>query len=210
MSRDRREKFGFLTPDAAPDDLLCRSFSIPNDSRWLGNFMGALLYLCESENWTLYGNLTPDESAAAYQDIFDQGFFGTNSCEMTPAPYWDEASDVDASDPSDAQPWYGVVEDILAPPDGITFEENAAIWIFTGFIAYSGEVGAAIYFRTIAPKFVLAFKRQDVGETLRVILDAQDYGTADLSTVGVGEILNFPVVANPATDTHDLYVIKTG
>ena len=212
MSRNRRDNFGFLTPDEAPDDLLCRSFSIPNDSRWLGNFMGALLDLCESENWRAYGTLSPDEAAAAYQAIFDAGYAGETVCEVGEigTPYWDTDADVNASEPADEQTWYGEVTNPDAPADELDFVENAIVWTFTGLLALaSAEIAfaPAILFHTLAPRFIIAMRTADVAEVFRIVVNGQDYARVDTTGHASGEIINQTIVIDEPTDDNVLLIL---
>jgi len=202
---------GYLTPSETPEERLCRSFSIPNSPEWLGVFMGACYVLTQESSWRKHGLLTPEECAAIAQIWFDDAFYGTTVCQtMVQTPYWDSETSVDDEAPSDDQPWYGFIEDFLAPIEGLTFVENAAVWVITGFVAYAATPGAAIFFRTVARRFVLAVQVQDVGEIIRVVVDASDY---HIDTAGhdVGEIIELDVlVTDPDLETHDIYVINTG
>lgn len=214
MSRHTLYDSGYLTPDEAPDDLRCRSFSIPNDPRWLGNFMGAIYPLTQPENWRPYGTLTPDEAAAAYSEIFDAGYASTrDTCDVDiQTPFWDEASDVDDSEPADMQPWYGQVTNPTAPAAELDFVENALVWIFTGLIAAATpEIGfaPAILFHTIAPKFIIAQKRGDFAEIIRIVVDGQDAAVIDTSSYSAGDIIETPIIADPALDSHDLLILAT-
>jgi len=206
---------GFLTTDAPEDsDLLCRSFSIPNDTRWLGNFMGALMALQDERNWKPYGEMTPEECAEAYAEIIREalpgtlGFCPTNDA---PTPYWDEDTDVDDQEPADEQEWYGYVPVPDDPPEELTFIENFAIWGLTGFIAFaSWEVGfaPAVVFYTIAPKFVLAFKRGDVGEVIRIIIDANEAVTIDTSANIPGDVIRVPVIAGDDPASRKITIVQ--
>lgn len=198
---------GYLTPDSVPDERICRSFSIPNDAAWLGVFMGALVPLLQESAWRQFGTMTPDECAAVWQDIF----FSFEEAACAPdveTPYWDDETDVGESAAADVQTWYGQVSDVLAPPDGLDFAENAAIWIFAGFLATSGDIGATIAFLTIAPKFVLAWKRGDVAELFRIVVDSADVTTIDTSSYSVGDVITLNVIGDPDLDTHQIYIIK--
>lgn len=200
--RDSDPLDGYLTPDEPSDDLLCRSFSIPNDTRWLGNFMGALLPLTDPNAWRQFGTLTPEEAAAAYAEIIEAGLPGQlNECPSTdvPAPYWDDAEDSDDTAPADEQPWYGRVE-------GATFVEELAIWGITAFIAYSGDLGAAITFKTLANQFVLVFKKGDLGGIIRVFVDAADQGTVDTYS-DANELLEKAYFGDPELEEHDILMV---
>lgn len=133
--------------------------------------------------------------------------------EDYPAPYWDSDEDVDDAMPADEQDWYGMVTNPSAPADELTFVENAVIWIITGFIALvlapSLPVGAAaaMTFRTLATRFTLAFRRGDIIEQIRIVIDAKDYGKVDTSTVAEGEIINVDINGLDDADFHDILLI---
>jgi len=201
--------FKFPTPGDIPETLGCRPFSIPSDPVWFALLMGAVIPLGVEENWYAWGDLTPAEAAAAWQELIDaayEGECGSGEAEF-PTPFWDEVTDVEDSEPAETEPWYGYVTDPDADPAELTFVESAAIWGITGFIAYSGDVGAALYFNTIAPSFVLAWRAADVGEIIRVVVDAVDYAYIDTDGLE-GELIELAIQPDEA-ESHDIYVIKT-
>ncbi len=132
-----------------------------------------------------------------------------------PAPYWDDETDADDEAPKETQDWYGLVEDAAAPPDELTFVQNAVIWLFTGFVLIAaspslvGSIGAAITFRTLANRFVLSFNKGDVREQIRVIIDAQDYGEVDTDDIEDGEVMEMTVNGLEDADFHDIMIITT-
>jgi len=135
--------------------------------------------------------------------------------ETVPAPYWDTDEDVDDEAPADDQDWYGMVTNPDAPADELTFVENAVIWILTGFIALvlapSLPVGAAaaMAFRTLATRFTLAFRRGDIIEQIRIIIDAKDYGTVNTGDVAVGEVIEVKINGLDEADFHDIMLVVT-
>lgn len=132
-----------------------------------------------------------------------------------PAPYWDNDGDVDDEMPIETQEWYGMVTNPTAPADELTFVENAVIWIFTGFIALvlapalPAGVAAGLTFRTLATRFTLAFRRGDIIEQIRIIIDAKDYGTVDTSTVAAGETIEIDVNGLDDAAFHDILLVVT-
>jgi len=132
-----------------------------------------------------------------------------------PAPYWDDDEDVDDEAPAEEQDWYGMVTNPSAPADELTFVENAVIWIFTGFIALvlapalPAGVAAGLAFRTLATRFTLAFRRGDIIEQIRIVIDAKDYGTVDTSTVAEGETITVDVNGLDEADFHDILLVVT-
>jgi len=130
-----------------------------------------------------------------------------------PAPYWDSDEDVDDEMPAEDQEWYGMVTNPDAAPDELTFVENAVIWIITGFIALvlspalPAGVAAGLAFRTLATRFTLAFRRGDIIEQIRIVIDAKDYGTVDTSTVAEGEIIEVQVNGLDEADFHDILLV---
>jgi hypothetical protein len=132
-----------------------------------------------------------------------------------PAPYWDSDEDVDDEMPAEDQEWYGMVTNPSAPANELTFVENAVIWIITGFIALvlspalPAGVAAGLAFRTLATRFTLAFRRGDIIEQIRIIIDAKDYGTVDTSTVAEGEIIEINVNGLEDLPMHDILLVVT-
>lgn len=197
----------YLTPDAPVTGRFCRSIIIPDDPAWVGAVDGALSQLAEAESWREFGDLSPEETAQDFLEILDDAW-SRPSCDLVPTPYWDTASDVDDEMPSDAQTWYGYVEDVDDDPS-LTFTEDATIWLFTGLVAYAGGIGAAIAFRTVAPSFVLKARGKTTPEIIRIWIDGVLAGEYD--TTGMeDQIIDMPVVADADLATHDVYVVKAG
>jgi len=132
-----------------------------------------------------------------------------------PAPYWDDDTDVETEAPIDEQTWYGQVLDAGAPPDEMTFSENAVIWLLTGFVALvssptlPGAVAAAVTFRTLASRFILAFHKGDIREQFRVIIDAEDYSTMDTDDIPDGEVGEMTINALTDAEFHDILIVVT-
>jgi len=105
------------------------------------------------------------------------------------------------------------VTDALAPADELTFVENVVIWLLTGFVAVAaaptlgGAAAAALFFRTTAVRFVLAFNRGDTDEIIRVVIDSADYGTVNTSDVAVGGIIELPINGLADLPNHDILII---
>jgi len=58
------KRWGWLTPNSpAPDELRCRSISVPDDIDLVAAVSGALLDLTKPYNWEQYGTMTPDEAS---------------------------------------------------------------------------------------------------------------------------------------------------
>lgn len=131
-----------------------------------------------------------------------------------PTPYWDDGTDVDDSLPIEEQDWYGEVTNPAAPADELTFVENAVIWLFTGFVAIAaaptlpGAAAAAIFFRTTAVRFTLAFNRGDVRELFRVVIDAVDYGEVDTIDLEYGDIVEIAVDGLEDLSEHDILLMR--
>lgn len=203
----------FITPPDIPTETDCATLQIPADKLWAGNLLNALLMLTQAWRWEQVNetDLTPAAAAEAWRVIVWQYLDTPLPCpNISPTPYWDDGSDVDDSFPWGTQPWYGEVTNPTAPADEITFVENAAIWIISGFVLYAGGIGAAITYHTIAPRFVLAWKRGDIGELWRVVVDAAEYQTVDTSGYTEGDVVTLSVLPDPDLTSHDITIIKTG
>lgn len=132
-----------------------------------------------------------------------------------PAPYWDEETDVEEEAPIDEQIWYGQVLDAGAPPDEMTFVQNVVVWLFTGFVLIAtsetgpGAIAAAVTFRTLASRFVLAFNKGDIREQFRVIIDAEDYSTLDSDDIPDGEVAEMTIDGLEDLEAHDILIVVT-
>jgi len=201
---------GFPTPDEPAGDPGYLLFYVP-DAVWAQYLLGACTPLGLEYNWYEAGSLLPEEACEAFRLIVQEAPYNLLNVASVPTPYWDDDSDVDDDDPPDLQPWYGYVTDPEAPADELTIVEQASIWAFTGFLAAATwEVGAApaILFNTIAPKFVLAVRRGDVGEIIRILIDGQDAAMVDTSSASAGDVIRVPIVANPELSTHDIMLVQ--
>ncbi len=205
MPEQQVRESGYLTPDNVPDERLCRSFSIPNDTAWLGTFMGALAPLLLEQAWRPYGELTPQECADEWQNIFFS--FQTACATNIPTPYWDEDEDVDDEMTPEEQIWYGEVEDPSAAPDELTFIEKASVIAFTGILAIAtAEVGfaPAIAFATIAPKMILAVRNGDAGRIIRIFIDgAKAYEGEDTGDNSITEVI---IAGDEELSEHQIYI----
>jgi len=169
---------GFPTPNSIPETSACRTFRVPADDEWLGLLMAAAMILTEEWAYYQWGELTPSEAAAAWQDIINQTYDGSfvDGCPSTPAPYWQDNSADDADDdaPPDDQPWYG---EIVAETN--TWQEQVGIWAITAFIALTATPAAAVAFLPFANRFVLAFKQHSVGAIVKVLIDGVELVKVD-------------------------------
>lgn len=118
--------------------------------------------------------------------------------EAIPTPYWDEAQDLDDEAPASTQTWYGIF-------DG-TFQETVENFVIAGFIAATGEIGGAVFFLTIAPKFRLAWKTGDLGGIVRVFIDAADAGTVNTFSETEG-IIEQDFVGDPDLEEHEVLIV---
>lgn len=193
----------FPVPVAPPvTDGLPVALCIP--ANWLPYFRGACQQLIQAKTYkgTDSEIAAAQSTAATIIAMMEEGVCAAGY----PTPYWDEGQDVDDDLPADTQPWYGEVTNPEAPPDELDFVEQAGIWGITGFIAYSGQIGAAIAFHSIAPAFVLAWHRGDIGEIWRVIVDAAEVGQVDTTSAAVNDVIEMPVAAGAGG--HDILLVK--
>jgi len=197
---------GFPTPTATPDETACRTFGIPASAEWLSVFMGALDALRNPYNWMeSIDGISADEAAEAFAQILDAAYGEVGSCEVVPAPWWDEESGDDSDDemPKDDQPWYG---QLVLVDDRLTFVENAFIYIVAGFIAYAGLPSAAIQFIPLARTFVVTMKTNPLGGIVRFLADGVEIGRTDTysltdGTADVSIIMPAPTGGFRAEDT---------
>lgn len=199
------------TPEDEPLETACWTISLPNNPAWWGIVYGKLLDLTDPEAFQVFdGGLDRIVVAAVFADALYDAMLNPDVCLTVPTPFWDEAQDLDDQAPADSQTWYGEVADPEAPADEISFADNVAIWAITGFIASTGDIGAAIAFNTIAPRFVLAWYRGDIGEIWRVIVNAAEYDRVDTTSAAPGDIIELDVLTDGETEVNEMYLIKVG
>jgi len=209
---------GYPTPVSIPEDTTCLTLEVPANEEWWGVVVGLLYSLILEWNWQQFeGGLDRDVVVARWQTMLENALDlaeTTNSCTPlinVPTPYWDEDIDVNDDAPVASQTWYGAVSDPEAVPAELDFVENAAIWAFTGFLAVATwEIGAApaILFNTVAPQFVLAVKRGEFAEIIRILVDGQDAVTVDTSAYTEGDVIRTNIVADPTFETHDIMLVQ--
>jgi len=202
---------GFPTPNEVPGNEGYLVFRFNGENDWAGLLLGAAQALTYEWNFYQWGALTPAEAAEAWRVIVQEAPYNLLTSSKIPTPFWDDDADVDDEAEPDEQTWYGTVSDPEAPPDELDFVENALVWIFTGFIAAATlEVGAApaILFRTIAPKFLIASKRGDLGEIIRIIVDGEEAARVDTSPYAPGEVIRTPIVADPDLAEHNVVIVQ--
>ena len=174
---------------------------------------GALLPMVYKNSWEQGELAISPEDASEASFLMLQEFWESECPTDVPTPYWDDDTSVDDEATPEAQEWYGEVTDALAPADELTFVENAVIWLLTGFVAVAaaptlgGAAAAALFFRTTAVRFVLAFNRGDTDEIIRVVIDSADYGTVNTADVAPGGIIELPINGLADLSTHDILII---
>lgn len=192
---------GYPTPNDTPEEQGCFTFRFPNSADYTGALLGALQPLTKAYNWYQWGVMTPQEAADAWYDIIADAEAQNYEaiCDPgIPTPYWDDVTDLDDSEPPQEQQWYGIF-------DG-TFQETIENFVIAGFIAYSGQVGAAVTFLTLAPQFRLAWKTGDLGGIIRVIIDGADAGTVNTFATEEG-VLERDYVGDPDEDEHRILMV---
>lgn len=75
-------RYGWLTPDSTPVEVVCRTLFIPNSEAWLAIVTGAILELSQPYNWEQFGTLTPDECATRMSIMLDEFTFQSGNCRM--------------------------------------------------------------------------------------------------------------------------------
>lgn len=184
---------GFPTPNEIPLDSAYLVFIFPNDEAFPQLILGALKPLSFSYNFYQWGDITPDEASEKFREIIEEAPYNLRE-EGVPAPYWDNAEDVDDEEPNSIQQWFGEMQ-------GLDFVPQVGIIAITGFLMYSGQIGAAIKFVTFAPSFALAWKKDGVGGAIRVFVDEVDMGLLD--TEGdPSEIIEKTFIGDPDLGSH--------
>lgn len=199
-------------PDVDPDDPDLEMILVEYNPAWTPVLMAACDQLLQYSSWAGAHNdkVRAVERAAVLKWLLQEPL---DISQEVPAPYWDTDEDVDDEMPVETQEWYGMVTNPSAPANELTFVENAVIWIFTGFIALvlapalPAGVAAGLAFRTLATRFTLAFRRGDIIEQIRIVIDAKDYGTVNTGDVAVGDVIEVTVNGLDDLPTHDILLV---
>lgn len=202
-------------PDVDPDDPDLEMILVQYNPEWAYVLSAAADQLMQYETWEGDHDakiLAVNRAATLKWLIQEPVDVGE---ENFPTPYWDSDEDVDDEMPVEDQDWYGMVTNPSAPADELTFVENAVIWILSGFIALvlapalPAGVAAGLAFRTLATRFTLAFRRGDIIEQIRIVIDAKDYGNVNTGDVAVGEVIEVQVNGLAEADFHDILLVVT-
>ena len=202
-----------IPPEVDPDEP--ETILVEYNPEWTPVLMAAVDQLIQYSSWA--GD--HDDKIMAVNRASNLQWMLQNPVEVgereIPAPYWDDDEDVDDEMPVEDQDWYGMVTNPTAPADELTFVEDATIWIISAFIALvlapalPAGVAAGLAFRTLATRFTLAFRRGDIIEQIRIVIDAQDYGTVNTGDVAEGEIIELQINGLDEADFHDILLVVT-
>ena len=62
---------GYITPDEAPDDTICRVLLIPNNPALIAAVVGAIGELAQAYNWDSIGGLSETDTAELMRIMWD-------------------------------------------------------------------------------------------------------------------------------------------
>ena len=153
------------TPDGTSLDSTRVSIVLPYAPSWIGLWIGAMLTLCEPENFQEFdGGMSRDDTAEIFREALYDALLLPDS-EQLPTPYWDDPEGDDAASGEDnpAFPFY----------------EDAAAFAIGGFVLYAAGIGAALQYWTVQQQFRVAVRKHDLGGALKVFLDGTFLGEYD-------------------------------
>jgi len=148
--------FRFLTPDFPPERRnYTRQLLIPATAEFLGLVNGALSELCQAHNWEIDGEMTEEEAAEFFLDMF-QGYLHN----VNEPPDWEAPDDLDGE------------------PEHIWYEDLAD-WIIQGFLAITFTPAAAVVYTATVPKLRIAIRTGNIGALFRVLINGVEVWTGD-------------------------------
>jgi len=203
---------GYPTPVSIPEETTCLTLQVPANAAWWALVTGLLTTLEMDFQWRQFeGGIDRDSAATRWQQMVDDALeiaATTDTCGVVtiPTPFWDSGTNVDDDLAPSEQIWYGRVTDLDNPTT--TFVEDAAIWGFAGLIAAAGLPAAAIAFTTVAPSFVVAIRRGDLGEVIRLYIDGDQAAEVDTSPETAGDIIRVTLAGDPDLSTHDIMIVN--
>lgn len=176
--------------------MTCRKITIPDEPLFIAAFYGALTELSRWWNWDTGGNENEAKAIATYwRNLLYIGVdedCGSSSDEDE-APFWD---DIESAAGAGAGTRWGY--------------EDIADWAITAFLAVAGQPGAALFYKTTAPKVRLAFKSHDLGAVADVFIDGIfAFAINTVSSIpGVDEVIEAEVDLVDFATTHSLSGIE--
>lgn len=73
---------GYLTPSKAPDKATCRGLFVPDSEEYLAIVRGALQELTFAYNWTKFGDVSPEDAAQSFMQMFENFCLEKAACRM--------------------------------------------------------------------------------------------------------------------------------
>lgn len=177
---------GFLTPDFPPEHkAYTRKLSIPATPAFLGLVNGALFELTKAYNFEQDGEMTPQEAA----DFFTNMFVAYLENDNEP-PEWETPDELDGLP---AQPWY----------------EDLADWVIAGFLAITFTPQAAVVYTATVPKLRVAFRTGSLGALFRVLINGVEVWTGD-SYAPITDLLDRTFDMSAETEPYTVRIEHNG
>lgn len=175
---------GFPTPSDHPENTACRIFVVPDNDQWLGLLMAAVEALLNPYNYFNWGELSIDDTVAAWSEIVDAAYERslTSQCAVEAiTPYWEDADGGDSDDESStlSEVWYGLW-------DGANIVDTIAGFVFTGFVAATFGIQGAIQFATFLTRVRLFFRTADFGAIVQIFVDGDHLFDVDTYSAEAG------------------------
>jgi hypothetical protein len=146
----------WLTPNAPLEHkAYVRKLTIPADIRFLAPISGALSELTYPSAWEKDGDLTPDETAVIFSDIYQKFLSFDNE-----PPEWETPDELDGTP---EQPWY----------------DDLADWIIQGFLAVTFTPLAALTYQATVPRLRVAIRTGNLGALFKVLINGIEVWTGD-------------------------------
>jgi hypothetical protein len=175
--------------------MTCRQITIPNDPLFIAAFYGAVTELTRWWNWDTGGDEEEAKRIATYwRNLLYIGI--DEECGGSPdddAPFWDD------------------IESAAGAGEGSQWGyEDIADWAISAFLAVAGSPGAALFYKTAAPKIRLAFQSHDLGAVADVFIDGIfAFAVNTVSSVaGVTEVIEAEVDLVQFAADHSLSGIE--
>lgn len=117
----------YLTPDAIPEDAICRPLFIPDDTSWLAIVSGALTELTKVWNWEQFGTLTPEQCVERMQLMIADYYADTcGTCDQPDGDPWVQLDELGRWRMFDGAAWQEPTGDYEIPSQTARTEATAA------------------------------------------------------------------------------------
>lgn len=156
---------GYLLPDlGAIEGTVCVNLVLPDNPEILRAFWGQLYGLTQFWNWGAENDEDTREAARPVAEYMRNVYASNRDANI------EYVCGDDPDDPDNDAPYWEDAETAAGEGEGTQWG-YIGDWAITAFLATAGSPGAALFYKTLAPKARLAFKTADLNGIAEILVD---------------------------------------